>query len=435
MTKAEATGNTQEVEPEEVMNLLGSSLSPAHLFSPAEDAGKVSARRPQTVDMIGRAITREHASRWHPQSWAQHRPKLAAVALIAAGILLALGFRWRIDGLTTSGGVSAPVSALSFESHLSDAHGLVQLRREGGLPVKMAVGAALNAGDTVSTADGATAKLSLPGGIDLALNGSTELGLTAPPNATGSAPASPSRANVAIATRHVSLSRGRLHASVDPTPTKFPKLTVHTPDVDVVVTGTIFTVDVKHFADGRVATAVAVVRGQVVVQQGGAQKAKLSAGESWSSGAISSGVADSASSEVAGPDWVPDPGSSAVPRAAASGSAVSSETVSSESSAVGTLADENRLFQAAAAAKHSGRAADQIRLLRRLLGRYVGSALEREVRAELMRALVRSGQKFQAQLEARRYLKAYPSGPARAEAQSLLDLPDDKASPTTDVSP
>ena len=65
----------------------------------------------------------------------------------------------------------------------------------------------------------------------------------------------------------------------------------------------------------------------------------------------------------------------------------------------------------------------------------VGSALAREVRAELMRALVRSGQKFQAQLEARRYLKAYPSGPARAEAQSLLDLPDDKASPTTDVSP
>jgi TolA-binding protein len=84
-----------------------------------------------------------------------------------------------------------------------------------------------------------------------------------------------------------------------------------------------------------------------------------------------------------------------------------------------TLADENRLMQAALAARRDGQDARTVQLLTELLTRHPGSPLAQNAEVERFRALLRSGDQQSAARQAQGYLDQYPNGMAADEARKL----------------
>jgi outer membrane protein assembly factor BamD (BamD/ComL family) len=88
-----------------------------------------------------------------------------------------------------------------------------------------------------------------------------------------------------------------------------------------------------------------------------------------------------------------------------------------------SLAAENRLLQAAMAARQQGDAPGAVQLAGELLARFPNSPLAEEARVERMRALLAGGNPAAAAAEARSYLSDYPQGFARQEASRVLGGP------------
>jgi hypothetical protein len=86
-----------------------------------------------------------------------------------------------------------------------------------------------------------------------------------------------------------------------------------------------------------------------------------------------------------------------------------------------TLADENRLMQAALGARRDGQNARAVQLLTELLTRHPRSPLAQNAEVERFRALLRSGDEQSAARQARTYLNQYPNGMAADEAQKLAE--------------
>lgn len=212
------------------------------------------------------------------------------------------------------------------------------------------------------------------------------------------------------------LSRGRI--AVDVTPGRGMDVHIETPDAQVAVKGTQFTVAVT-LEGGTPTTAVAVQRGLVEVHGADGRPRLLRAGERWSShSARQREQKTEAMHRLAPPvDLVAEP-----PRKVAR-RRVMPEPAPAESKAqasdAGTLAEENSLFHQALRARNQGADARAVQLFTSLLSQYPRTALSQEAKVERFRALGRLGRTQQAAELARRYLAEHPGGFAQAEAREL----------------
>jgi FecR protein len=217
----------------------------------------------------------------------------------------------------------------------------------------------LEAGDDISLPEGGSAQLVLPSGARVEVGASTRLAV---PGLGGD--------------DVVRLAKGRVALQV-PKLRSPHTLSVVTPDARVVVHGTRFSVTVSGEAPSTV-TSVAVEEGEVAVLSARVHRV-LRAGQSWRS--------DEVAAET---PLVPEPdaatAASAVPAVTASGKRVPAPI---SPSARDDLAEQNRAYRAALAAKNRGddqRAAD---LLGELLARHPDSPLATEAARERARALDR----------------------------------------------
>jgi hypothetical protein len=345
---------------------------------PVEDEQTVAAQRARVVSSIGVAIGQAAANRRRTQ---RTRKLLAALSVAAAVTGAIGGLRYwsdqRTQALTTARAVSSGVRAL---------HGTVTLVNGAG-PSTVSE-SSVEVGDALSTAANGLAELKLSDLVLAEIDGSSELSMVTP-----------------IASAHrLRLDRGRIRAKVNDRPSAAPKLVVETPNVDVVVTGTIFQVDVTRGRDPmEFVTTVSVTKGRVVVRHGTEDVAAVTAGQSWSS------AHESAARTLETPS-VSQPATRPPRNVVAANKAVHP----------GTLAEENSLFQTAVDARNHGDDRGEAEHLGALLNRFPGSPLAGEARVERMRALQRTGQAAEAAREARRYLAEYPDGFARDEARRIV---------------
>jgi hypothetical protein len=249
------------------------------------------------------------------------------------------------------------------------------------------VGDVLVGGEIVSTAAQSVVEIGLGSGR-AELEGLSELELVRPT-------ASERRLRLGVGTVDVDLPR-KLEAG--------KHLVVETPDVEVLVVGTAFTVDVDRAA-GTGSTRVRVRRGTVWITQGQKQLAVLNAGDDWHSATTARATLP------VEPAVAPVKPS----RRAAGQRAVAPQRPTDS----GTLAEENRLFEAGLAARNAGDHGGAAEAFAGLLARYPRSVLREQALAEQFRALERAGRSSAATIAARRYLAGYPSGFARADAERV----------------
>jgi hypothetical protein len=248
----------------------------------------------------------------------------------------------------------------------------------------------LATGDELSMAPSSSAEVRLSNLVVADIGGSSEVSVVP---AKGS-------------THRLRLDRGRLEAKVDDRPSSEPKLVVETPDVEVVVTGTVFAVDVTDSDPEHAAvTHVSVNKGRVVVRRAGKDIAAVSTGQMWSSEAAEEAAVTAPAPPSEAPAAAPERARTATP--------------SAETANLGTLANENRLFRSAIDARNRGDDRGAIASFNELLSKYPKSLLTPEARIERIRALVRTGDKGEAAREARRYLADYPNGFALEEARHV----------------
>jgi hypothetical protein len=346
---------------------------------PVEDEQTLAAQRARVVSSIGVAIGQAAANRRQTR---RVRKLLAALSVAAAVTGVLGGARYwsdhRTDALTSARAGSSGVRALA---------GTVTLINGDG--PRAVSESAIEVGDALSTGTDGLAELRLSDLVLAQIDGSSELSVVTP-----------------IASAHrLRLDRGRIRAKVDDRPSAAPKLVVETPNVDVVVTGTIFQVDVTRGRNPmEFVTTVSVTKGRVVVRHGSEQVAAVTAGQSWTSARDT--AAHTPESTVGAQQKA-----SRLARAAIASNKVVHP---------GTLAEENSLFQTAVDARNHGDDRSEAEHLGALLNRFPGSPLAGEARVERMRALQRTGQAAEAAREARRYLAEYPDGFARDEARRIV---------------
>ncbi len=355
-----------------------------------EDEADATVRRDRVVPVVAAAIVRARAQRDRRR---RTRRAWFGVSVAAAAAVAALAF-----GMTRGAHPALTRSAVSVAIHAAPAAGSARAF-SGVMTVEHAGRSAtvdssvLAIGDAVTTGLDGKAELRLSDLVVASLGDSSALAIGAAGNAY----------------HHVRLDRGSLDAHVDDRVSSVPKLVVETPDATVVVTGTIFRVDVGRDEAGNSETLVSVAKGRVVIQRPGADNAAVRAGETWSSAAAPPFVRPS--------DAVVD--TSAVGPDRSTGLRGFSSRATS-GNAAGALAVQNALFQQAADARNRGDAHEAADRFGELLSRYPSSPLAGEARVERMRALARSGRLDEAAHEARRYLAAYPEGFAKDEARRLV---------------
>jgi hypothetical protein len=369
---------------------------------PVEDEAVSAARRERLLPAIGGAIARSAEQRRRAMRFRRVVGAFAVAASVAGALVVGRAFFTH----------DKPVVAVSRpESGVVAVSGVVTLMHDAHESVVER--AALSVGDSVTTALDATAEVRLTNLVLASVAGSSELDVV------------PAKASI----HRLRLDRGRIDAKVDDRPSPTPKLVVETPDVEVVVTGTMFEVDVTGAeANAPAHTRVSVTKGRVVVRRAGVEVAAVTAGQSWSSEAPKSAESTSSGQAVAPP--VPEKdvarhdtaqrSVTANPAIAAAPKAALPSAGNLDDAQLGTLAEENSLFQSAIEARKRGDDASVANQLATLLSRFPGSPLASEARVERMRALSRLGRREEAAREARRYLAERPDGFARDEAKRLV---------------
>jgi hypothetical protein len=173
---------------------------------------------------------------------------------------------------------------------------------------------------------------------------------------------------------------------------------VGTPDSEVEVRGTRFTVSVvapDPSCGAGVRTRVGVTEGVVVVRHSGVED-RVAIGEQWPSGCAHAAA---------------NPSSVTLKQAPGASAPMAPSTISS-------LADQNDLFAVAASAKRRGDTRAALAALDRFLSLYPASPLAETVTVERMRLLQSVGN-GRAPAAARDYLARYPNGFAHAEAEAI----------------
>jgi hypothetical protein len=354
---------------------------------PVEDEAVTDQREGRVVPALGRAIQRNFGRR------GKERRVRRFVAILAAAASLGgvFGVYRAVEGHH-----AAPQAAVA--RGVGNVHSLFgELRLSRAAHSGVIQGATLELGDGLVTAAGASAEVRLTDLVVARVEGETELSVVTPEGA-----------------RHrIHMERGSFEAHVDDRPSRIPKLVVETPNAELVVTGTVFKVEVSPgVGDVGAVTVLAVEKGRVVVRRDGAEVAKVSAGQRWTSERASVAVpasATTATTEVTASE----------PSSDANGHQRRHLQAAAHDRS-GTLAEENKLFQTGAEARNRGEYREAYDRFGELLARYPTSPLGVEARVERMRALARMGRSADAAREARKYLADYPDGFAKDEARRLV---------------
>lgn len=357
---------------------------------PVEDADRAAERRERVISALGNHIIAVHERRSR---------RFAATVLLGVAAAAAVGIGFvGLEQLR-----SPEPRAVTAAANLSagEVRGVVghALAMKGGTQgVQLEAGARLKGGEQLETFDGGALEL----GVD---SGNVRLGAL-------------SKLEVLTPTREerrLRLGVGTVDVDVPHFGRSSERLVVETPSVDVVVVGTAFSVDVGGSAAHE--TKVNVRRGTVWILAQGERLAVLTAGDSWSSeqklvAEPAPDVAQAAKTPAARVMKAPN-APPARPAEAAAREAAAREAVP------GSLAEENRLFEAGLAARNSGDDARAAESFGALLSRYPRSVLSEQALAERFRALSRAGRTALAVTAARRYLAAYPQGAARNDAERI----------------
>jgi hypothetical protein len=376
---------TAERTPQELLRAL------ADESIPPEDPATLDRRRQRVVAATAMAIARAARERDQRRRWA--RLGVPAAAAAAAAAIVAGGLVWRSRVARDVAATDAPVAV--GEPLVGSLH-----RSHGGAPLAAATSnLPLGAGEDVATEPGGRGEIVLADGVDITLESETRLRL---PDASVEAAA---KAHEAIG-----LASGMVAVRVPPMAVGHT-FSVKTPDAEVTVHGTSFTVEVlPPRPSGGVgpATRVRVTTGVVSVSAAG-RETELTAGMEWVS------PVESKTGVPAAP-----PAASAAPTAPAVTTTTAAPAATHTASGpVSRLGEENRLLAAAIAASKAGDHAGAVSSLDELLRRYPASALAQEAHVERFRALARGGDAAGAAREARLYLALYPDGFAREEARGL----------------
>ncbi len=353
------------------------SLASLALRELADAPPEIDAPSPRDAEDAIAAIARElEAVR------ARRKRRIAvigAAAFVAAAAAVVLGVGTR---------QTAKVEAAKVEA-VSGA--VVMMRGEHG--VKLDPGAAVTKGDRVVASAAASATLRLPKGTELrALAGADVLVVEQGRDEVFELRAGSVQLHVA------KLAPG-------------DRFLLRTSDSEVEVRGTEFRVDVREPCEGTT-TRVTVTEGTVVVRHDGAET-RVTANESWPARCATHAAAPP-------PSAVPEPEPVAV--VAAPARSVSSPPAKHAAAPASDLAEQNRIFAEAMAAKRRGDAPAALAALDRLAAAYPQGPLAESAAVERMRILASSDPARGAEA-ARAYLARHPNGYARAEAQRLLATP------------
>ena len=349
---------------------------------PVEDDARAAYRRERVV----RALERKLGDVKQGRVPGRRRP-WAMIAAAAAVVLAAGGgvsvFR---SAALEPAAIAALPSAVEVRSIIGD----VSIRPAGAHSRSASLGELLRGGELVRTGVGASIDIGIESGR-AHLDPSSELEIVQP----------------TAKERRLRLGKGGVDVDLPFKLARGEHLVIETPDAEVLVVGTAFTVQVRSDASGAPVTNVKVRRGTVWVSHNGKQEAVLGAGQDWASAKTLAAVAAD----------LPEAKSSDAPRAPSRGR-VTSRPVES-----GTLAEENRLFESALSARNAGDFAAAAEGFRQLLTRFPRSVLTEQALAGRFRALERGGRTAAAVISARRYLSSYPQGFARADAERITSAP------------
>jgi hypothetical protein len=379
-------------DPDTLLRELGSERVPP------EAAEVAAARRERVVEALGRGIRdvphlreqRARRARWF---------SFAAAAVVA----LAVGFAAR--GFSDSGSrpTTTQVEAKGAASARSVSGTLVVTHAGRSRVVTPGEQAGIEVGDALSTAADGLARLRTERS-DVEVAPATQVKL---------AVASPTE-------ERLRLAAGRVELHVERRPDSRRIVVVETPDSEVVVHGTVFSVSVDS-SSGVGVTRVQVAEGTVSVLHRG-ERSFVTTGQDWSSAVKPQPVrAAEAPARARSTETAPA-------RPQRHGARRAEPASGSESSSLG---EENRMFSQAIEARNRGDDRAAVELFGALLGKFPGGKLAEEARIERMRALTRLGDATRAAAEARRYLARHASGFARDEARStaLSDSSTRRSSP------
>ena len=358
---------------------------------PVEDEAVTSERRARLVSHVAREI-RETSVR---QSRRARGARVAAWLAVAAVVALLVGglLHRKPEPTLASAGLGMVRAGTA---------GVVVLRAGHSTVAPVDADHGLGSGDAVSTVADARAALHLTSGADVSVAPSTRVVLAA------SAPGH----------ERIELGIGEVSVHVPPLGAN-RSFSVDTPDALVTVHGTAFSVRVHKLGE-RTVTDVEVTEGKVSVRRGESEIFLLP-GQSWSSEA-SAAKATQADSPPAPAGESELPAQTARPGAplvtgSVSGSPGTTPKIASTDPSV--LAEQNRLFAAAASARRRGDDRSALTSLNQLLTRFPDSPLAPEARVERFRTLKRMGDDQEAAREARRYLLEQRNGAAQDEARDV----------------
>jgi hypothetical protein len=354
---------------------------------PAEPKEVREARRERMVAAVGRAIRQSGAERERRMRLRRRIAALGAAAAVALGafgahrILVDERAPLRTDAHAA---VSAVASVEGVTGTLVVTHaGRARVVPPGERPQ-------LTAGDELRTATDGGAKVKTERS-SVAVASATELRVLAP----------------SLAEERIRLAFGRVDLHVAKH-AKVPRsVVVETPDAEVVVRGTVFTVGVSE-EGGVTNTRVRVTEGSVWVLTAGSREI-VSAGEEWSSIAARRSTATPLPVLPSAVVSAPNPPPPEAPRAPA--------PIKGQRGTRSALAEENKMFDAAIGARNRGEDRRAIELFGALIGRFPKGHLAEEARVERLRAMRRLGDSTRASAEARRYLSEFGNGFAREEAR------------------
>lgn len=351
---------------------------------PVEDEARAAYRRERVVRSLERKLGDVKAGRvpGRRRKWAIFAAAAAAVLAVGGGVSAFRAFG--VEPVAIAAAVSSTVEVRSIV-------GDVSIRPAGTVARSANVGELLHGGELVRTGASGSIDIGIESGR-AHLDPLSELEIVRP----------------TAKERRLRLGKGGVDVDLPFKLARGEHLVIETPDAEVLVVGTAFTVQVKSDESGTPVTNVKVRRGTVWVSHNGKQEAVLGAGQDWVS-------AKSVAAAVAA--VVPAPQASVVSRAPARGR-VAPRAVES-----GTLAEENRLFEGALSARNAGDFAGAAEGFRQLLTRFPRSVLAEQALAGRFRALQRAGRTSAAVISARRYLSSYPQGFARADAERLTSAP------------
>lgn len=344
-----------------MLSRIGAGAAPP----PAPDEREV------TIEAIGRAIVATRRRR-RARLWSFGCAAAAAIALASLG-----GYRLARRGAPGAQGTAASSTAQIVAHPVSGGSSVVV----SGAQAPLDDGRLLGAGSRVVTPANGRAMLSFSTGSTVLLREGTDMTVAAEG-----------------ATQRLELDAGSVELHVAKLAPDH-RFIVATPDTEVEVRGTRFAVSVvapDPDCGSGVRTRVAVTEGVVVVRHAGAED-RVALGEQWPLGCPRAAMATATQGA----------------RATGNGAAMASAPATSS-----TLAEQNGLYAAAAAAKRRGNVRGALAALDRFLASYPASPLAESAAVERMRILQGTSH-GRSVVAAKEYLARYPNGFAHAEAEAI----------------